>query len=518
MFSQGLLGYAAAVLPSARVLVVGAGLAGLAATERLLDAGARVTVIDSFPVPGGRTASFAIKTEVAGLAPGDLVEHGLHAWFQHYHALYGLMARAGVPKPPFTSDGVCLWNEARGHFQIDGGPLFWLLNALRLPEDIRGPRASALVAFAKLIRDLPALLRATEATDRLSAAALLDQYGVPRAAVEQVLARCMFSLTSLALHELSALELLRWMSSILPDPRIRCLEGGGTQAMCAPITDSLRARGADFRFGVELQALRLREDNRVELTLATAHDRTGVRHLLVPGFRPDQAPDPSHFDAIVCTLPWERLLELVQQDEALMARDAFARLRALRNVHPLSLRLWFERPIERAEEHYILAAGTLFDVVRPTREPERQRGIKLIDALIENVETHLPGFAYRGERFMPEGPEQQAIVDEVIADLERMYPGRIRANRVLRRFVHVREGVVAARPGAWLNRAPQHVGLRDFVLAGDWTRQPWGVCMEGAVRSGQLAVAALLRDAPVEPEAPAFAQTAYSLRSLFERT
>jgi hypothetical protein len=59
--------------------------------------------------------------------------------------------------------------------------------------------------------------------------------------------------------------------------------------------------------------------------------------------------------------------------------------------------------------------------------------------------------------------------------------------------------------------------LRDFVLAGDWTRQPWGVCMEGAVRSGQLAAEALLRGAPVEPEAPPFAQTAYSLRSLFER-
>jgi hypothetical protein len=41
--------------------------------------------------------------------------------------------------------------------------------------------------------------------------------------------------------------------------------------------------------------------------------------------------------------------------------------------------------------------------------------------------------------------------------------------------------------------------------------------MEGAVRSGQLAVEALLRGAPVEPRAPAFAQTAYSLRSLFER-
>jgi hypothetical protein len=473
-------------------------------------------VIDSFPVPGGRTASFAIQTEVAGLIPGDIVEHGLHAWFQHYHALYGLMARAGLDKPPFTSDGVCLWNETLGHFQIDGGPLFWLINALRLPAEVRGPRASALFAFTKLIRDLEPLLRTPARTDQESAGDLLDRYGVPRAAVAHVLAPCMFSLTSLSLRELSALELLRWMSSILPDPRIRCLAGGGTQAMCEPITTALRTRGADFRFGVELQALRLGADGRVELTLGTAHDRTGVRHLLVPGFHPDAPPDPASFDAVVCTLPWERLLELAQHDGALMERDAFARMRALRNVHPLTLRLWLERPIANADEHYILASGTLFDVVRPTREPSRQRGIHLIDALIENVETHLPGFAYRGERFMPDGPEQGAIVDQVLADLERMYPGQIRDNRVLRRFVHVREGVVACRPGSWPSRAPQYVGLRNLVLAGDWTRQPWGVCMEGAVRSGQLAAEALLHDAAIEPQAPAFAQTAYSLRSLFE--
>lgn len=510
-------GVCSGVRPSANVLVIGAGLAGLAAAERLLDAGARVTVIDSFPIPGGRTASFAIQTEVAGLIPGDLVEHGLHAWFQHYHALYGLMARAGLPKPPFTDDGVRLWNPVRGHVQIDGGPLTWLINTLRLPADMRGPHGSTLLAFAKLIGDLDRALRDATRTDEESAAALLDRYGVPRAAIERVLSPCMFSLTSLPLHQLSALELLRWMSSLLPDPRIRCLAGGGTQAMCEPITAMLRARGADFRFGVELRALKLGADGRVVLTLGTAHDRTGVRHLLVPGFRPDAPPDPASFDAVVSTLPWERLREVAQHDPVLMARDAFANLAALRNVHPMTLRLWLERPIERAREHYILASGTLFDVVRPTREPQRQAGIHLIDALIENVETHLPGFAYHGERFMPDGPEQRAIVEQVLNDLERMYPGQIRGNRVLRRFVHVREGVVAARPGSWRHRSPQHVGLANLVLGGDWTRQPWGVCMEGAVRSGQLAAQALLTGAAVEPRAAAFAQTAYSLRSLLER-
>src|SRR5260221_13056853 len=52
-----------------RVLVIGAGLSGLAATAALLDAGARVVVIDAFPVPGGRGASFAARVAVPPRAP-----------------------------------------------------------------------------------------------------------------------------------------------------------------------------------------------------------------------------------------------------------------------------------------------------------------------------------------------------------------------------------------------------------------------------------------------------------------
>jgi 15-cis-phytoene desaturase len=501
---------------SARVLVVGAGLAGLAATEQLLDAGADVVVIDAFPVPGGRVSSFAVSTPVAGLVPGDVVEHGLHAWFQHYHALYGLMARAGIGKPPFTSDGVCLWNAERGHFEIAGGPLFWLVNALRLPEAMRGSRSAALLALARLTRDLESTLRDPDRTDSEPADVLLRRFGVPDAAIEHVFGRCLFSLTSLPLSELSALEMMRWMSNIIPDPRIRCLQGGGTQAMCTPIVEMLRARGADIRLGVELRGLRLGVDGRAQLSLAQAGDRTGVRHLLVQGFKPAEPPDAESFDGVVCTLPWERLLEISRGGPALMEHDAWMQIRQLQNVHPLTVRLWFERPIERAEEHYVLASSTLFDVVRPTREPERYPGIRLIDALIENVETHLPALPYRGERYLPDGPEQQEIENAVLADLERMYPGQITGNRVLRRFLHVREGVVACRPGVWRKRAPQHVGLRDLVLAGDWTRQPWGVCMEGAVRSGQLAAQSLLAGRQVEPESRGLDQTFYSLRSLFE--
>jgi hypothetical protein len=192
-------------------------------------------------------------------------------------------------------------------------------------------------------------------------------------------------------------------------------------------------------------------------------------------------------------------------------------MRKLENLHPMTVRLWFERPVEGAVGHYILSRGTVFDVVRPTPEPHRYSGIRLMDALVENIETHLPGFRYDRERFIVEPEGARSIEGRVLDDLERLYPGQIRANRVARRFLHSREGIVACRPGVWRHRAPQYIGFRRLVLAGDWTRQPWGVCMEGAVRSGRLAAESLLLGRQVEAKPWAFGQVAYSVRSLFQR-
>lgn len=500
-----------------RVLVIGAGLSGLAAADVLAAAGAKVTVIEAFPVPGGRVASFDVSVPVAGLEPGDVVEHGLHAWFQHYHGLFDLMARAGVPKPPFAGSGIHYFNPTHDHFVIEGGPLFWLVNSLRLPESVRGPRWAALGAFARLVRELPGALERAAETDGDTAADWLSRFGIPEPALTNVFRPCLYSLTSLPLEELSALEMLRWMAKILPDPRVRCIDGGGTSKMALPITKHLEDRGVDFRFGVEATELRFDAHGRADVSLDVAPDRTGVRHVLVPGFRPGEPPDARSFDAVVCTLPWERLLRATSSATGPFAEHVRRRASGLENIHALSMRLWFERPIDGAEECYVLCAGTLFDVMRPTRERARYEGIRLVDALVENIDTHLPELPYGGERLVENGPALRRIEARVVADLERMYPGQIADNRVVRRFFHTREGIVACRPGVWEKRPPQYVDSPSFVLAGDWTQQAWGACMEGAVQSGRRAARSLLAGKQVEDDPHPFAEVWSSVGSSFER-
>ncbi|MET0390502.1 MAG: FAD-dependent oxidoreductase [Polyangiales bacterium] len=497
-----------------RVLVIGAGLSGLAAAERLLDANAEVVIVDSFPRAGGRTANFDVQVPVAGLIPGDMVEHGLHAWFQHYHAVFGLMERAGLARPPFAGDGVNLWNPEVGHLEIAGGPFVWLLNAMRLPRELRGSRRHALTAFGRLIGYLERALSNPEESDRENAAELFARMQVPEEAVTSVFGPCMYSLTSLPLAELSALEMLRWMAAIIPDPRIRVLQGGGSTAMCEPILNYLARRGADVRMGVEVHRLWLDDNGKVQAHLERAPDRTGVRHILVPGFEPAEPPDMSRIDAIVCTLPWERLVALSAGCPRLNSLPALGKLHDLKNIHPLTVRLWFEKPLVDAKERYILCRGTLFDVMRPTPEPERYSDIHLIDCLVEDIDRHVPEIKYQHEAYLTPGATADAVTERVLADLERMYPGQIRGNRVARSFLHSREGIIACNPGVWQLRPPQHIGLKDFVLGGDYTKQGWGVCMEGATQSGQLAAQALLRGQPAQVRPPTYSHLLQSIKTL----
>ena len=72
-----------------RVLVIGGGLAGLAAAKRLVEAGHDVTVLEKRDVLGGKWSSWQD-------ADGDWIETGLHVFFGAYQEIFDLMRDIGT--------------------------------------------------------------------------------------------------------------------------------------------------------------------------------------------------------------------------------------------------------------------------------------------------------------------------------------------------------------------------------------------------------------------------------------
>jgi len=76
--------------PANRVVVIGAGFAGLAAAVRLANAGREVVVVEEAPRLGGRATAFTDRES------GERVDNGQHVLFGCYRETYAFLGRLGT--------------------------------------------------------------------------------------------------------------------------------------------------------------------------------------------------------------------------------------------------------------------------------------------------------------------------------------------------------------------------------------------------------------------------------------
>jgi squalene-associated FAD-dependent desaturase len=90
------------------------------------------------------------------------------------------------------------------------------------------------------------------------------------------------------------------------------------------------------------------------------------------------------------------------------------------------------------------------------------------------------------------GRDSKDVLREVLGDLREVWPTAGEAKLVHHRVLTQPGAVFSARPGSEAIRPAQQTPINGLFLAGDWTATDWPATMEGAVRSGYLAIEALL--------------------------
>jgi zeta-carotene desaturase len=185
--------------------------------------------------------------------------------------------------------------------------------------------------------------------------------------------------------------------------------------------------------------------------------------------------------AVLSALPWERLDAIIGDRE----RDLDSRLRELPGLgHSpiLGVHLIFDRAV-MGEPHLVLpgkAVHWLFN--KGTAED----GTQHIHAVISAADAWMD-------------LKEPEIRRRVVQDVSAAYPEASDAHIVQCRPVKERRATFRATPHAELLRpmaAPNPVGphggdIEGLYLAGDWCATGWPATMEGAVRSGYAAAAAI---------------------------
>ena len=427
------------------VIIVGGGLAGLAAAAALAEAGCRVTVLEARRRCGGRAASF---DDPLG---GGLVDACQHVAMGCCTGFLDLCRRAGL-LDALRRDRT-LWFIGPDGSRSRCTPSRVLPAPLHLGPLLLGMRHFTVLEKAALARGMLRLARRPTADGG---------------------------------HEVTALEWLR--SARQPERVIRLF--------WQPVIESALGESIDL---VDVAAARkvmvdgfLAHRDAAELIVPTEPLGTLFGDRLVGWLRAagtvvacgkavtDVDRDPAGSvvavrcgaerhacDAAIIALPWKAAGRLLP-DVVPAVEERFAGS-PITAVH-----LWFDRDVIDLP-HAVLVGRVSQWVFRGT-EGIGPRGHCQV------VISASRGLAQE---------DRQVVVDQVVAELREVFHAARDAVLLDAKVVTDPTAVLSVRPGVDARRPAASTRVPNLFLAGDWTATGWPSTMEGAIRSGRTAAAAV---------------------------
>ncbi len=444
-----------------RVVVVGAGFAGLAAAIRLQEARHDVCLLERRGILGGRATSYV------DAASGEEVDNGTHLMLGAYRETLDLLGRAGARDLLLEQDRLRLdYVDDRGFTSLDcpalAAPLhlLWGILGLRIPwrARLQALRLGLAVRFGRAPEGLT-LAQWFERTGQGPDARRLLWDPLATAVLNEtpergdaMLFHRVFREAFLTSHAASRAVFLRGGWAAVHDRLAAYFEGrGGT----------LRRRA--IVEGVDVEEGRARRVRFVQRAESRDERRAGKAALATV----------AEADAVVLACPWTEVARLLPEPH----RQPFASLERLGSSPIVSVEMWLDR----------VAVDRVM--------------VGLRDSEMEWVFD-------KGRLFGREGPPQHLsfIVSAARRDLARPNAELVAsAEATLRRYFPAMSGTTVTRslvlrdPAATFASTPELEALRPgpvtavagLFLAGDWTDTGLPATIEGAVRSGNAAAAAV---------------------------
>jgi squalene-associated FAD-dependent desaturase len=482
-----------------RVVVIGGGLAGLAAASALASRGMAVTVLESRPRLGGRASSIVDRDTGETIDNCQHVAMGCCTNFRSFCEDTGCADLFQTQKELYFVGPPGQAKVVRFGASCWPAPLHLASSFMKMPWFTLGEKRQ--IAFG-----LRALAKDATKTD-CSFQEWLDGQRQSETVQRRFWHLVLVSALSESLDRIS----LRHARKVFVDGFLASHAGWQVSIPTVPLDDvyetrisaALRKHGADFRV------------------------KAGVRHLLIDDGRVSRVElrDGSEIsaDEFVLAVP-HYLVKSMLPDELANHRDvaAFDRLEAapIASVH-----LWYDQPltdlphatfVDRLSQWMFNRTVLSSPLLSPNLLP-LLGGEVAVSAVGEGkIDGGCRLQVVISAAHDLSAMSEQDVVAKVDAELREVWPDSHGARLIHGRMITEHRAVFSPLPGVDEIRSVQQSPIPNLQFAGDWTRTGWPATMEGAVRSGYLAAENILsragnRDTVVVHDLP----TAWLYRLLF---
>ncbi len=439
-----------------RVVVIGAGLAGLAAAHSLAERGFRVTLLERKSIPGGRASSYDAQDT------GETIDNCQHILMRCCTNLWKFYGQAGVQENIRWIDQI-QFLEPNGRVSRLGGS--------RLPAPFHVMpsffRLSFLSAADKwaIANGMMRMLLSTGPRKDQPFSQWLASTGQTRRAV----ARFWQPIVVSALNEEPERCSTRYAFQVFRQgflshphayemgvPRVPLRE------LYTPCVEALRKLGVDVRF------------------------RSGVERIECVSERASAvltAEGPIPADYVVSAVAFGAAREILP---AAAADHPFFRRWSGMAPSPISaVHFWWDRPVTQLGHAAMLDRQVQW-MFNKTEDFRRSEGGTYMGLVVSACHDWL------------RRPRRE-ILEIAEREVREAFPGTQGAQVVKSAVIKEALATFAPAPGVDALRPPPETPIPNLFLAGDWVQNGWPSTMEAAVRSGYLAAERVLA-AETRPE------------------
>ena len=448
------------------MIVIGGGLAGLAAGVALAESGWRVRLFEQRPFLGGRATSYV-------LPDGEHVDNCQHVTLGCCTNLEDFYKRVGSAGKIKFFDRLLFLDPQHRSGEMRAG-------ILPAPFHLTG----SFAAFAPLN--------------------LLDKLSIARAMLDILRSKGQPS----DLNENGGISMLEWLRR--RGQTKRAIERFWRVVLVSALDEELDR--TDARFGVDVFWKAFLSNSTgyrmgvPAVPLANLYDgckseierrggevllRAPVRGLKIEngelaGIRFDEGRQETA-DAYVFAVPHTALAELlpesVKQSDPALANLAKIKVAPITGVH-----FWFDRTVMREPFITLLDTTTqwIFNKTALYADSNATDKIAAPDQYLQLVISASYDLLQKS---------RQEIIDLCLAELRQALPASCDAQLLKATVIKEAAATFSPEPGVDRWRPKQQTSVPRLFLAGDWTATGWPATMEGAVRSGYLAAEAVVHTA-----------------------